>query len=105
MKRLLMALLVTGTILLSGPLYAASGIKVYSTTCISCHQSGVGGAPKIGDKEAWRDRIKKGELSLYKNAKTGFIGKRGYMPPKGGYSYLSDSEVEAAARYMIFLSR
>src|SRR5215831_4760122 len=32
----------------------SDGSKVYQTTCVACHGSGLVGAPKFGDKAAWK---------------------------------------------------
>ena len=37
-----------------------SGVRVVQAQCAKCHQAGVGGAPKIGDREAWTPRLKDG---------------------------------------------
>ena len=80
---------------------ADKGKKVYDTACVVCHQTGVGGAPKIGDKAAWADRIAQGEATLTDHAIKGFQGKTGMMPPKGGRTDLSDEDVKAAVSYMV----
>ena len=78
----------------------AQGEKVYNQSCKSCHGTGVAGAPKLGDKAAWADRIAQGMDTLEKNAISGFTGKTGTMPPKGGNAALSDDDVKAAVEYM-----
>jgi cytochrome c5 len=80
---------------------AADGAKVYQSTCSACHAAGVAGAPKFGDKAAWKDRIAQGNAKLYEHAIKGFQGKAGFMPPKGGNSALSDAEVKAAVDHMV----
>lgn len=75
---------------------ASTGEMVYQKTCSFCHDSGVAGAPKLGDKAAWVPRLGKGMNELYGSA---LHGKDG-MPPKGGNSALSDAEVKAAVDYM-----
>ncbi|HZW22808.1 c-type cytochrome [Noviherbaspirillum sp.] len=82
----------------------ADGKKVYDTACVACHGAGVAGAPKVGDKAAWTDRIKQGNDTLYTHAIKGFQGKAGMMPPKGG-SNASDDEVKAAVDYMVSASK
>jgi cytochrome c5 len=77
------------------------GKTVYDTACVVCHQTGVGGAPKVGDKAAWADRIAQGEGTLADHAIKGFQGKTGMMPPKGGRADLSDEDVKAAVSYMV----
>ena len=42
---------------------------------------------------------------LRENAMVGFEGATGIMPAKGGYSELSDEEVNAIVDYMIDVSR
>lgn len=81
------------------------GKTVYDTACVVCHQTGVSGAPKIGDKAAWGDRIKQGEGTLADHAIKGFQGKAGMMPPKGGRTDLSDEDVKAAVSYMVGASQ
>lgn len=81
------------------------GKTVYDTACVVCHQTGVGGAPKIGDKAAWADRIPQGEGTLADHAIKGFQGKAGMMPPKGGRTDLSDEDVKAAVSYMVGASQ
>jgi cytochrome c5 len=76
---------------------AASGEKVYQKSCAVCHDSGVAGAPKLGDKAVWAPRIKEGKDDLYETSLKG----KGAMPAKGGNSALSDADVKAAVDYMI----
>ena len=77
----------------------ADGKKVYDASCAACHNAGVTGAPKPGDKANWAPRIAQGNEVLYAHAIKGFQGKTGFMPPKGGSS-ASDAEVKAAVDYM-----
>ena len=76
---------------------AADGKKVYESTCHVCHQAGVAGAPKLGDKAAWAPRIKQGMDTLLQSALKG----KGAMPPKGGNTSLSDADIRAAIEYMV----
>ena len=77
------------------------GEEIYQQTCSSCHATGVAGAPKVGDTEAWRGLIEKGEDQLVQSAVNGI----GAMPPKGGNPSLSEEEITAAVNYMIEQSR
>lgn len=77
------------------------GTATYGKICFACHDAGVGGAPKIGDKAAWADRLQKGEEMLVINAINGIQGDAGIMPPKGGMASLSDDEVRAAVMHML----
>ena len=47
----------------------ADGATVYNSGCMACHAAGVAGAPRVGDKEAWTDRIAQGSELLYEHAK------------------------------------
>lgn len=81
------------------------GEAAYTATCATCHTAGIAGAPKIGDKAAWKDRIAKGDAVLAANAIKGFQGKTGFMPPKGGNAALTDEDVTAAVKYMVQKSK
>lgn len=77
-----------------------SGEEAYAS-CGACHSGGIAGAPALGDKTSWVERIAKGTDALYANAINGYQGAAGYMPPKGGNAALSDESVKAAVDYMI----
>lgn len=72
------------------------GEKVYHSVCITCHDTGLAGAPKFGDHEAWAPYIQTGLDAMLKNAISGV----GAMPPRGG-SQATDEELKAAIEYMI----
>ena len=78
-----------------------AGQRIYQTSCASCHDSGMLGAPKIGDQKAWAGHTEHGMEHMVGNAISG-VGK---MPPKGGNMKLSDQEVRAAVEYMVDKSR
>jgi cytochrome c5 len=71
---------------------ARSGEEIVKAVCAACHQAGVAGAPKIGDKAAWAPRLKEGLNGLLANATKG----KGAMPPKGGAADLTDTELTRA---------
>ena len=81
----------------SGP----SGKEIYTKYCQLCHADGLAGAPKVGDVPEWAARSEAGLATLYKHAIEGFQGEAGMMPPKGGFSQLSDEEVQASVDYML----
>ncbi|MBU1191199.1 MAG: c-type cytochrome [Gammaproteobacteria bacterium] len=81
------------------------GQTVYQGKCQACHATGAAGAPKNGDKANWAPRIAQGMDTLNKHAIEGFKGAVGYMPPKGGFTALSDDEVKAAVAYMVSQSQ
>ncbi len=80
---------------------AGKGKEVYDSACFICHTSGVAGAPKLGDKEAWAPRIARGKDTLYEHALKGFMGDKGMMPAKGGRADIADEDIKAAVDYMI----
>lgn len=79
----------------------AKGEAVYGRVCARCHDKGISGAPKLGDREAWRVRIPTGTDVLVRHAIEGYEGNLGVHPPRGGDRNLSDAEVEAAVHYMV----
>lgn len=80
---------------------AMTGPQVYNEACITCHGSGIGGAPVFGNAADWGPRIEQGLEVLHEHAINGYQGSTGYMPPKGGRLDLSDEEVRAAVDYMV----
>lgn len=84
------------------PAAALTGQQVYNNVCIACHSPpGVGGAPALGDREAWAARIANGMDTLIDHALHGFTGSTGVMPKKGERLDLSDEEVIRAVKYMV----
>ena len=81
----------------SAPQASMTGEKVYQDVCKVCHEAGLVGAPKLGDKAAWAPRIKRGIDALYTNA---IKGTDKGMPPKGGNRDLADIDVQRAVVYM-----
>lgn len=82
----------------------ADAKKNYQSVCFACHSTGAAGAPKLGDKAAWKARIAQGNATLYKHAIKGFKGKKGFMPAKGGSS-LDDAAIKAVVDYMVTSSK
>ncbi len=79
----------------------ATGKRVYEANCAGCHDAGVAGAPKPGDKAAWKERLTQGIEAINKKSIEGFDGKTGMMPPKGGNAILTDEEVTNAVTFMV----
>lgn len=73
-----------------------SGAQVVKSRCAKCHEGGLRGAPKIGDREVWIPRMKQGLDYLVRSA----IRGHGGMPPRGGQANLTDPEIQAAILYM-----
>jgi len=76
---------------------AQADIRTYRTACMACHASGAAGAPKLGDKAAWKPRIAQGMDTLVKHALKG----KGAMPPKGGRMDLTDAQIKSTVAYMV----
>lgn len=74
-----------------------SGKEVVEKVCVACHGTGVKGAPKIGDRAAWRERAAQGLTGLTKKAVEGVR----QMPSHGGHPELSDLEIARAVTYMV----
>ena len=93
----------TASLTIAATLFAASGIAsadgkaTYDTKCLACHNTGVAGAPKLGDKAAWEPRIATGMDAMLAVA----IKGKGAMPPKGTCMDCSDDELKAAIQYMV----
>jgi cytochrome c len=69
----------------------------YEVSCAGCHDSGIAGSPKVGDKEAWLDITKQSLEDIMDHAINGFNS----MPPKGGDTSLDDKLVEDIVKYML----
>ena len=79
----------------------AQGEELYWHYCASCHQSGRLDTPQIGDRQAWRLRINQGMQTLVEHALSGFQGKAGFMPAKGGHPFLTTEEVALATAWIV----
>lgn len=73
-----------------------SGKRVVEIQCAQCHRNGTGGAPKIGDKDAWVARLKRGLDYTVRSA----INGHGGMPARGGLASLTDADIQNAVLYM-----
>jgi len=76
------------------------GASLYDAVCKTCHETGLAGAPKAGDKAAWGARIAQGKATLYDHALKGFQGKAGVMPAKGGRADLADDLIKQGVDYL-----
>ena len=103
-QRVLERIKPVGTVVIAeatAPKGSMTGEQVYAQICKTCHEAGIAGAPKGGDKAAWGPRIAQGEKTLVQHAIAGFQGKSGVMPPKGGNPGLKDDDFKAAVDYMV----
>ncbi len=73
-----------------------TGEQIYTGICAACHDSGAVGAPKSGDAAAWKPRLAMGLDGLTQSA----IAGKGSMPPRGGGSDLTDTEVKRAVAFL-----
>jgi cytochrome c5 len=73
-----------------------SGKAVVNAHCAQCHETGIDGAPKIGDLSAWIPHLTNGLEPLVRIA----IDGHGHMPPRGGAIRLTDREIRNAIVYM-----
>jgi cytochrome c5 len=80
----------------SGPKGQLSGEQVYGQVCKTCHEGGLAGAPKVGDKAAWGKIIAQGLATAVEHAVNGIRA----MPAKGGNPDFENVEVERAIVFM-----
>jgi cytochrome c5 len=73
-----------------------SGEELYNSICMTCHASGVAGAPKFQNADDWGPRAAKGIDAMLALAKSGVRA----MPPMGTCMDCSDAELKAAIEYM-----
>lgn len=73
-----------------------TGEQIVKSVCGGCHDSGSLGSPKTGDAAAWAPRLALGLDGLTKSA----IAGKNQMPPRGGVSDLTDTEVKRAVAYL-----
>ena len=74
-----------------------TGAQVVEERCKECHAEGKSGAPKLGDMNDWKPRLKNGVAPLVKSA----INGHNSMPARGGLANLSDAEMKSAVEFMV----
>ena len=72
------------------------GERVYQRACSACHDDGAFGAPIVGDESRWTPILRKNFEAVLTNSLQGVRN----MPPKGGCSECTNSEIIAAVKYM-----
>lgn len=77
-----------------GPLRVA---QIYGQICATCHDGSVHGAPKPGDKAAWKPRFEGGKEKLYKST----IDGMGEMPARGGCGECTDGDLMSLVDSMV----
>jgi len=80
----------------AAPKGTMTGEQVFASTCKTCHEAGIAGAHKLGDKAAWSKVVAQGEKLTVQHAIAGIRA----MPPRGGNPSLTDEEVQRAVVFM-----
>ena len=80
----------------TAPQGTMTGEQVFASTCKTCHEAGIAGAHKLGDKAAWAKVIAQGEKVTVAHAIAGICA----MPPRGGNPSLTDEEVQRGVAFM-----
>jgi cytochrome c5 len=78
-------------------LFSKSAQEIYEEGCAMCHDSGLAGAPIMGNKGQWEVRQAKGYEMLVNNAYNGING----MPAKGLCADCTKEEIGIAVQYML----
>jgi cytochrome c5 len=76
---------------------AHPGQGIYNEACISCHNPGISGAPRLGDVDAWQPRAAKGRDALVLSTINGLNA----MPAKGMCWRCTDEDLGHAVDYML----
>ncbi len=76
---------------------AEAGKQAYLTHCAGCHETGLEGAPVVGDRGYWEVRSRLWQAVLSDHAKAGYLD----MPAKGGRPDLPDEKIDLAVDYML----
>lgn len=74
------------------------GKDIYQRHCFACHQAGIAGAPRFGDKEAWESRLAAGREAMIDNVKRGMAPG---MPPRGACASCDDQALADAVDFML----
>lgn len=90
--------MLSGTIQIAS---AADGQAIYDKSCKGCHDKGLMGSPKTGDKDKWVPLIKNGQAVLEESVMKG----KGKMKAKGGNDSLTADDIKAATSYMVSKSQ
>jgi mono/diheme cytochrome c family protein len=80
-----------------------SGKQIYESNCLACHgANGKGSIPGVPDFNEKNGRLSKSDSELLSNIITGIQspGSSMPMPPRGGNSQLSDTDLNAALKYI-----
>ena len=81
----------------------APGEQTYQRFCVSCHSSGISGAPPVGNAQAWAPRVAQGDDVMLRHTIEGLPSAG--MPPRGMCVACSDQQLLDAIQYMTSRSR
>ena len=70
---------------------------IYEHNCKMCHQTGLAGAPKFGNKADWQPRIDQGLDVLLQAAWSGIRA----MPPKGNCLKCTQDDIKKTIQFMV----
>ena len=73
----------------------------YQMYCFACHSTGLAGAPRPGDAEAWAPRMEKGRDEIVAIMNRGLNA----MPPKGLCMTCTDDQLWELSQYMVSLGQ
>ena len=71
-------------------------LKIYNTTCHTCHANPSSGAPQLGDSKAWTPRLAQGKDTVLDHVINGYKG----MPPMGMCMQCTEDDFTAVTEYM-----
>lgn len=80
--------------------FPSSGKDVYNDNCSVCHNDGKLGAPKIGDKAAWKSLIAQNMDVLVEHTMTGE-----HHPSHGNCEHCTTAEIIDAIKYLVSQSK
>ena len=86
------------------PITKAKVKAIFNETCATCHTTGALGAPVVGDKAQWSQRVQKGVDILIHNTIHGFSGTNNEgacIVKRGGCHDCTDAEIIAVIKYML----
>jgi len=75
-----------------------TGEETYNKLCLSCHASGLSGAPKLGSAEDWAPRVAKGLDALVEST---IAGVPPAMPARGLCFDCTDQQLRDTVAWMI----
>ncbi len=79
------------------PSVPRDGAEIYRMYCTACHDTGIGGAPRISERADWPARLAQGDELIYQHALQGLNA----MPARGACPNCTDGEIRAAVDYML----